>query len=1004
VTVLFADIVDSTRLAEELGAEEMHARLSRFFDLVLAQVHRFEGTINQFLGDGFMAIFGAPLALEHHARHAVLASLAIQRVVAEHHAQIRTGFVLRIGINTGWVVVGRIGDNLRMDYTAIGDTTHVAARLQQLAEPGTILITDSTHQYVAKDFRVEPLGPTRVKGKRDPVLVHRVVGAAPRRAPAQGLTDRPSTTFVGRDHDIDTLIRLFTQVEQGNGQLVGLIGEPGIGKSRLLNEFRRHLAGHKVTYLEGRCVSYGSTAPYLPILDITRQNCNIEDLDPPETVAAKLRLGLEEVGVNADDGVPYLLHLLGLKEDTGSLHGLSAEVVRTRTWGVIRQLLLKGSQRRPIVLAIEDLHWVDSASEGLLEHLIDGIIGASVLVIATHRSGYRPPWMQKSFATQISLRPLSTEQGLSLLHSMAGAEPMRDHIATAILARAEGNPFVLEELARAVIERGQDPVRTAVPDSVQGALLDRIDRIPDPSRRLLQIASVIGRRVPLSLVCVVWDESAPPEPLLQDLARLEFLHEDLAAAEPAYVFKHAVTQEVVYGTLLESRRKVCHAAVGEALESLYRGRHAVIVELLAYHFGRSLNDDKAVDYAMAAGEKAQRRWANEEALHHFEAALGRISLLPDTAAHRLRRIDVVIKQAEAKFALGSHAAELTALEDIADLVEDSGDPSRQAAWHYWVGFLGSLTGSRTEIATQHCERAAAIAKLHGIPTIEACAQSCLTQIALFMGDLRHGLEIGERAVTSFEHSDDLWWAGRTLGHLSPIANALAEWSRALDYGRRALAHAHTLGDQRLKVTALLRMASTLIQQGDGAAGLALCDQATDLVPGPFDLNAVRAIRGYGLSRAHDVAGGISLLEGVLEWLDRSQLRYTHCQVALWLAEAYLRTSDRERAVSLIQRTLEDATALGYGHLAGVAHRLCAAATPSPEEAALHLSSAIGLLRGVDARFEVAKVLEAWAGLDLRAGRLESGQRRLEEAAQILSRLGMADQIAQIKSTNPRFTT
>ncbi|HSD28309.1 MAG TPA: adenylate/guanylate cyclase domain-containing protein, partial [Vicinamibacteria bacterium] len=329
VTVLFCDLVGSTGLAERLGAERMHALVNAFFETALAEVHRYEGTVNQFLGDGFMALFGAPLAHEDHARRAALAALGVARALRDHPAVVAPGteipLTVRMGLHTGFVVVGAIGDNLRMDYTAIGDTTNLAARLQQLAEPGAILATEATWRLVEGYVRGERLGPVQVKGRSEPVVVVRLLGVGPRRSPLEGLDPQGLSHFVGRDRELETLLALFAAVEESRGQAVGIVGEPGVGKSRLLLEFRHRLADRRVTYLQGRCLSYGAAIPYVPMVDIVRANCGLADTDTPEAMAEKVRFGLQEVGMDPDAEGAYLLRLLGGKDTTGRLEALGAE-------------------------------------------------------------------------------------------------------------------------------------------------------------------------------------------------------------------------------------------------------------------------------------------------------------------------------------------------------------------------------------------------------------------------------------------------------------------------------------------------------------------------------------------------------------------------------------------------------------------------------------------------------------------------------------------------------
>src|SRR5262245_7678961 len=366
--------------------------------------------INQFLGDGFMALFGAPITHEDHARRAVQGALEIQRTLQDHHAELGDPYgvpcAFRMGLNSGLVVVGSIGDNLRMDYSAVGDTTNLAARLQQAAEPDTILIGESTCRLVQEYVRVQAIQPLQVKGKTDPVTSYRVIGTVPHGSPLVTRGERPLSAFVGREREVAILQTLFAQVETDRGQVIEIVAEAGGGKSRLLYEFRQRLDDQRVTYVAGRCISYGSRMPYHPIIHVVRQHCGITETDRPEAIVEKVRVALQQVGMDSETSAPYLLQLLGIKEGTGAIAVLTPEAMQMRIFDTLIQMSLHASQRRPLVLEIEDLHWVDKTSEAYLASLVESLSGAAILLLTTYRPGYRPSWSDKSYATQLSLRPL----------------------------------------------------------------------------------------------------------------------------------------------------------------------------------------------------------------------------------------------------------------------------------------------------------------------------------------------------------------------------------------------------------------------------------------------------------------------------------------------------------------------------------------------------------------------------------------------------------------------
>jgi class 3 adenylate cyclase/tetratricopeptide (TPR) repeat protein len=640
VTVLFCNLANSTAIAEQIGAEAMHTLLNRFFELALDEVHRYEGTINQFLGDGFMGLFGAPVSHEDHARRAVLSALALQRILKEAELGQLHGVEckFRMGLNSGLVVVGSIGNNLRMDYSAVGDTTNSTSRLQGIAEPGEILVSESTNRLVEGYVRLEALEPVEVKGKTEPVPIYKVIGALPRRSPIVSRGERTLSTFVGRERELANLEELFAQVESGQGQVVGVGAEAGQGKSRLLYEFRQRLQDKQITYLEGRCLSYGSSIPYHPIIDVVRNNCGITETDSTETINEKVRFALQEVGMDAEESAPYLLQLFGVKEGTESIAVLTPEAVRTRTFETLKRMSLKGSQQRPLIFEIEDLHWMDNTSEAYWSSLVESLAGASILLLTTYRPGYRPPWIEKSYATQISLHNLTPQDGLTVVHSALHGETLPEHLEQTIIQKAEGNPFFLEELTRAVIEHADSETDIDVPDTIQGVLMARIDRLPEEPKRLLQTASVLGREFSPRLLGEIWDGSDALDALLSELKRLEFVHERVGGEEPVVVFRHALIQDVAYESLLTTRRQVLHAAAGQAMERLYHEWLTERSEELAHHFRVGEAWEKAFVYLARSGEKARQAFANQEAItlyrqalevsQHITPALDAVQLLP----------------------------------------------------------------------------------------------------------------------------------------------------------------------------------------------------------------------------------------------------------------------------------------------------------------------------------------------------------------------------------------
>ncbi len=998
VTVLFCDIVGSTVLTDRLGSEAMRDLVSSFLETSLAEVRRYGGTAPQFLGDGFMAVFGAPVTQEDHVRRALLAAVAIRRALSGGGAADAAPLELpvRIGISTGPVVFGPVGGGLTMNSTAIGDTANVAARLQEAAEPGTILLTEATGR-LAQDFaRVELVGPLALKGKAEPTAAYRLLGVSHRRSGLREFSPARAAVFVDRESELAILNNFLQQVENGRSQAIGVVGEPGIGKSRLLAEFHRQLSPGRITWVEGRCVSYGTAIPYWLLLDLLRSNCGIVETDAPEVIIEKVRCGLQEVGMNPDQDGPILLHLLGVADTGGSPALSNPEAVKLKAFEIFRQLSVRGSRLRSLVLVLEDLHWVDKTSEEFLGSLGENAPDTRILLLATYRPGYRPPWIDKSYAGQTPLQPLSRDDSLQMVRSVLSAERFVELVSEEIVGKADGNPFFLEQLALHAKDLRSDLM---VPSTIHDVVMARIDRLPEETKSLLQTAAVIGREFSSRLLSAVWRGSGSLENQLRELGRLEFLNERVEPEGTTYSFRHALTQEAAYGALLGRHRRTLHGAIGRALEQLYINRTQEVVELLALHFGRSEDSDKAIDYAVLAGEKAQHRWANDQAISFFEDALRRLDAMPDTKPNRLRRIDAVMKQGELKLALGRHAEHLGALEQIRAIIDETGDPHHQVAWHYWTGFLQILTGGRARVAIGHCREAAEIASAAGFHGLDGFIASCLAQSYIVAGELRSAIETGEQALSIFEASGNLWWASRALWHLSSAANCLGEWEASLAYCRRALDHSEVLNDLRSKMAALWRTASAYIQQGDTDRGLEFCDRALAIKSIPFDVATAKALRGYGLFKSGQVEAGIAELQEGAAWFQTSRLGHMRLLTTLRLAESHIVRRDHASARPLAEEVLSAAQAAGYVHFEGIAHRLISEclARDAPLEADAHVEAAIRILDRIGARNDFAKALVTKAKLRHAEGSDRISGELLTQADAIFRNLGTRDEPARVKA-------
>jgi class 3 adenylate cyclase len=649
VTVLFADLKGSMELLADRDPEEARQLLDPVLERMMDAVHRYEGTVNQVMGDGIMALFGAPLAHEDHAGRACYAALAMQEAIRRYSAEVRrthgVEVQIRVGLNSGEVVVRAIGNDLHMDYSAIGETTHLAARMEQLALPGTIRLTAATLRLVEGLVQVTALGPVPVKGLAEPVEVFDLIGVSALRHRLQAAAARGLTPFVGRQTELDVVQRALAQAGAGQGQVVAVLGEAGVGKSRLVYEcvHARSVQGWRV--LESASVSYGKATPYFSVIDLLRRYCAIDDRDDTRTVRAKVTGQVLTLDAALQDTIPALLALLEALPDDSPFRTLDPPQRRQRTLEAVKNVLLRESQVQPLVLVCEDLHWIDAETQALLHSLVESLPTARILLLVNYRPEYQHPWGSKTYYSQLRLDPLASESAEALLQALLGHDVSLELLMPLLIARTEGNPFFLEECVRTLVEtqvlvgeRGAYHLTyplpsIQVPATVQAVLAARIDRLPPEEKDLLQAAAVIGKDVPAALLQVIVE--LPWTAMQRSLSHLqaaEFLYATSLFPALAYTFKHALTQEVAYNAVLLERRKGLHERVAQAIEGLFAGRLAEHYHALAHHYSRSGNIPKAVTYLQRAGHQAVERSVYAEAISSLNAALDLLTTTPSVSA------------------------------------------------------------------------------------------------------------------------------------------------------------------------------------------------------------------------------------------------------------------------------------------------------------------------------------------------------------------------------------
>ena len=624
VTVMFADVAGFTAMSEKLDPEDVHRIMDGCCRILVDEIHRLEGTVGEFRGDGVMALFGAPIAHEDHAQRACHAALAIQQALVPYGEEIKRNygidFRMRIGLNSGTVVVGAIGDDLRMDYTAMGDTTNLAARMETAAEPGSVLVSESTHRLAREFFEFAPLEPLQVKGKQEPVEAFRLLRPTEVDTRIGASVAKGLTRFVGRSREIETLREAFAKVESGEGQVIGLVGEAGVGKSRLLLEFRSLLPRDGYTYLEGQCLHYGGLIPYLPILDILRSFLGVKEGESEQVIRDRLKERIFGLDENLRQIIPPLQELLSLKVEDEVFGKLEPKQKREKTFEALRDLLIRGTQERPLVLAVEDLQWIDKTTEEFLSYMIGWLPRTRILLLLLYRPEYVHQWGSKSYYSMIGVGQLSTGASAELVAAILEGGEVVPELKELILSRAAGNPLFMEELTQSLLQNGsirrtgdrfvltRDIASAQVPDTVQGIIAARMDRLEESLKRIMQVAAVIGREFAFRLLETITEMKENLKSGLLNLQGLEFIYEKSLFPDLEYIFRHALVQEVAYNSLLIQRRKEIHEKIGRAIEQLYPERLEEFCEMLAYHYSKSGNPAKAYVYLKkSAGEGGPER-------------------------------------------------------------------------------------------------------------------------------------------------------------------------------------------------------------------------------------------------------------------------------------------------------------------------------------------------------------------------------------------------------------
>jgi DNA-binding winged helix-turn-helix (wHTH) protein/tetratricopeptide (TPR) repeat protein/class 3 adenylate cyclase len=999
VTVLVCHVAEAFS-CDDNNPERTHRLRHAVLMAAVDEVQRYGGTVQRIEDEALLALFGAPQTLEDHALRALQAAQGLHQRLPRDVGAVddlsHVALPARTGLHTGPVIIGPLANDAHLTITSVNDTLPLARGLVSHAQPGHILISDTTLRKVQDMVQVEAVGSLQHHGQAPPILVYRLLDAGTSHEPLLTPRGRFRSRFVGRKQELAILEACLAQAVQGQGQVVGIVGEPGMGKTRLLAECRRRLDTERVRVVEGRCLSYGRAVPYVPLRALVRQLCGLGGIEDAEAAAARVRAALQNLGIPADDA-PFLLHVLDVPADTERLAVLTPEALRTRTFALLRELCLRIGQQRPLVLAVENLHWIDASSEAFLVSLVEILAGAPILLSTTFRPGYQPPWMAKSYATQMALPSLSPEESLRIVRAIVPQAHPDVPLVQQILTQAEGNPFFLEELAHSVQEQNPSRASAAVPETIQEVLMARIDRLPAVTKRVLQTASVIGREFSYHVLAAVWETPEELQPHLQDLQRLELLYARRNRDESSYVFKHMLTRDVVYGSMLHVQRQALHQAVGEALEGLYADRLEEVYDLLAHHYARTDDHARAVQYLIAVADKAARVYAHAEALAALHEALQHAERL--SAAQRDRcTVDVIVRQSESLASLGRLQESCDLLRQQRARVERLGDSKLAGAYYQRLGYVYHNLGKRAS-AVQSAKRALAIAARYDDAITMSRAYYVLAREATCAGDYWQAIRFGQQAASLLDHIAERRWLGMAYVAQGSAYAYLGEFDRALEAATQARNIGEAIEDRRLRSRAAHLVGRGHARRGEWPAAIAAHHEALACSPDPSLKGTILDALGDAYLGQGDVDQAIPLLEQAMQRLERFGHRPTQVSAMVHLSEAYLSRGDLDQARALATQGLALAREMSYQNGTGLVLRALgriAQADGDLQAAERYFSEALEIFTSGQALHQVGHLHVLLARLCHRQGKQETAVTHLQDALALFEQMRLPYYVQQTR--------
>ena len=1026
VTVLFADVVGSTAILEQMDAEEWTAVINEGLEVMSRAVYRYEGTVARLMGDGLLAFFGAPVAHEDDPERAVRAGLDAIDDLGDLARRVRDSAAvelqIRVGVNTGPVIVGSVGSELMYEYTAIGDAVNVAARMQDAARPGTVTITEATGRFVAPRFELRDLGPLELKGRLEPVHGLEVVGPRAEPGPIRGIPGIESP-LIGRAAELAELESALDALQDGHARAALVLGEAGIGKSRLLAEFRaRARRNGGPVWAEGRCLSYGRTLPYHLLLDLLRSVLGVPEEADDDVAAIAVRAQLEGLlGAGWQEVYPPLGHLLSLPlrtDETGAIDRLEPRARHERYLAAVGAMLAALAARRPMILVCEDVHWADPASAAALRELLPSL-GRGLLVCTARPEPDAPGWelvdaIKAGFGDaclELGLRPLSPDESRTLVGALLEVESLPAPIRGFILQKAEGNPFFLEEVVRMLIDHGAierrgelwvgraDAPALELPESIHGLLLGRIDRLDEEARRAARVASVIGRRFDAPLLAEVLGKEV--RGLIDHLVSAGIVvTAPSEAGEEEHQFRHVLLQEAAYDSILRRDRGSLHRSVAEALERLYPERRAELAAVLALHFERAGEVDRAVACLVEAGEHALARFAVHEARELLDRAAAHLADTDDPERRRLR-IRVDLARIQAGWTFMPYATDLAILEELLPAAERLGEDRLVAETHLWIVRHRLVHGENPEaspaLRTSLAE-ARRIEDTLGDDHLRALPLTVEAESRFGAGDYRGAIALYEEAVPVLEDVGDYTQASVAAGTMAAAAARLGDFARADEWVARAADLAERSGDPHARLDHHLFEGMIASERGDLERGLDVAWRGTEEAR-RVDNKACEVVGSFVVGeqalRAGRSAQAIAALERSTEVAQYCEALNVENLAKAWLSVARSQAGDPQEALASLAAALDQAREMGDPmaegqilHLRGTVRARAAEVDLAATRA--DLEAALAVFRDLGTRPHEARALRD-LGLVLRvAGHTQEAAEVLGAAETLFRQMGLAE--------------